>query len=164
MDEYEYKTLELPAKNQGLFGIGGMPNSEGIGFTGRVIDSSGGFAGGSGGAGQPGQQGRQGEIGKQGGFGIPFEEGSIIYRISGEWTSLPPPSDFDGNALLVAGPSGWYWGFGTTTEYALPCFWIDGSFAMFAPGGITRAVNNAKEWVPAPGILSPLALELHTCA
>jgi hypothetical protein len=160
MDEYQYKTLELPAKNQGLFGIGGMPNSEGVGFTGRVIDSSGGFAGGSGGTGQPGQQGRQGEIGQQGGFGIPFEEGSIIYKISGEWTSLPPPSDFDGNALLVASPGGWYWGFGTTTQYALPCFWFDQSFNMFAPSGSTCAVRSVYRWQQGPAV--PL-IPIHTC-
>ena len=77
MNDYQYKTLKLPQKNQGLFGYGGKPNKNGIGFTGRVIDSSGGFAGGSGGGieGPIGPDGEQGATGKD----VPLPESGLSY-------------------------------------------------------------------------------------
>lgn len=107
MDEYQYKTLELPAKNQGLFGIGGMPNSEGIGFTGRVIDSSGGFIGGSVG-GTQGQAGPQGIDGPQGDPGVLFpnpQKGDMIFYNIGlnteGWALLHAPQNGEGGVFSV---------------------------------------------------------------
>lgn len=114
MDDYQYKTLELPAKNQGLFGIGGMPNSEGIGFSGRLIDSSGGFVGGSAvGQGSQGQQGNEGEIGDSGKFPIPAVEGSILYYNGSEWIALPPPnSENDSILVFYSNNASWFTGYG----------------------------------------------------
>jgi hypothetical protein len=89
MNDYQYKTLKLPQKNQGLFGYGGKPNKNGIGFTGRVIDSSGGFAGGSGGGiegpvGPDGERGATGEV-----VPLPtYSDRGILWYNGEEWEAL----------------------------------------------------------------------------
>lgn len=107
MDDYQYKTLDLPSKNQGLFGYGGSPNSEGIGFSGRLIDSSGGFAGGSVG-GTQGQVGPQGSDGPQGDPGVLFpnaQKGDMIFYNIGlnteGWALLHAPANGAGGIFSV---------------------------------------------------------------
>lgn len=89
MDDYQYKTLNLPSKNKGLFGYGGMPNNVGIGFSGRIIDSSQSFLGTGG--------GREGPIGFDGEKGATGNDAPLpevqyagnLYYDGENWTTVP---------------------------------------------------------------------------
>lgn len=115
MDDYQYKTLNLPSKNEGLFGLGGFPSSEGIGFAGKTIDSStsGINAGGAGITGPQGLTGATGATGMSGGFPPNPQFGDILYYDGNLWKKLNAPA---GNGILAMKDKVPRWIVGTTNS------------------------------------------------
>jgi hypothetical protein len=91
MDDYKYQTLDLPNKNNGLFGYGGKPNGNGAGFSGRVIDSSDVY-GGLGLNGSEGLKGEDGATGATGAFPQNPQKGDILYHNGNTWVELSAPT------------------------------------------------------------------------
>lgn len=92
IDDYKYNTLNLPKKNEGLFGYGGKPNRNGIGFSGKVIDSSDAISvAGIGNIGPIGPDGEKGATGASGDLPSGIEDRGMLYYDGSNWTSLKFP-------------------------------------------------------------------------
>jgi hypothetical protein len=86
-DDYQYQSTVLPAKNGGLFGLGGRPNEGSAGFSGSIID---GGSGANGANGDPGLQGVQGLQGPPGEPGLLVDGvlGDMLYHNGYNWVTL----------------------------------------------------------------------------
>lgn len=92
IDDYQYNTLNLPKKNEGLFGYGGKPNKNGIGYSGKVIDSSDAISvAGIGDIGQIGQVGEKGATGASGALPSGIEDRGMLYYDGSNWKPLKFP-------------------------------------------------------------------------
>jgi hypothetical protein len=101
MDDYQYKTLNLPIKNKGFFGLGGSQSKNGIGYSGKIIDSSNALLNQFGGS-----VGKDGEVGATGATGasanLPSSSviGDMLYYDGSRWKKLDAPLQ-TGRGLLV---------------------------------------------------------------
>lgn len=129
MDDYQYKTINIPAKNQGLFGYGGNPNRNGIGYSGMVIDSSRGFYSGiGGGVGPDGEIGATGPIGNSGALPSNANYGDMLYYDGSKWVKLDAPINPEAGLLVIK-------------DYTPQWLHIDrSSFLMY--------IESQKAWVP----------------
>lgn len=98
MDDYQYKDLNLPIKNKGLFGLGGSPSKNGIGYSGKIIDSSIGLNQVGGRIGEDGSQGATGATGVQASLPSASVNGDMAYYDGSKWVKLGAPA---GVGLLV---------------------------------------------------------------
>lgn len=104
IDDYKYESSPLPAKNEGLFGLGGKPNEGSRGLAGSIIDYGGG-----GSVYDP----RDGGGGEGGGGDTYTNEyyltlpdginGNILYYDGGDWRALGNPGS---GGVLINSPSG----------------------------------------------------------
>lgn len=93
VDDYQYKALNLPIKNEGLFGLSGNPNKNGIGYSGKIINSYSGQS--SGGIGRDGSIGPEGATGATGASGPPpsnIDNIGMLYYNGEKWTTKEFPS------------------------------------------------------------------------
>jgi hypothetical protein len=86
-DDYQYQSTVLPAKNEGLFGLGGKPNEGSRGFGGSIVDGGSGANGANGDPGLQGVQGIQGPPGESG-LLVDGKAGDMLYHNGYEWVTF----------------------------------------------------------------------------